>query len=65
MKTDEKQMKTDEKLAQITEDLKVLTATTTSMIDQTNNSKLSPAQKDTSRNGETVLCVERSIKLVF
>ena len=51
-------MKTGEKLAQITEDLKVLTATTISMMDQTNNSKLSPAQKDALGNGETVLCVE-------
>ena len=31
----------------ITGDLKFLTATITSMTDQTNNSKLSPAQKDT------------------
>ena len=32
----------------ITEDLKVFTATITLMMDQTNNSKLSPSQKDTS-----------------
>ena len=38
--TDEKQMNTDEKLTKITEDLKVLTATITSMMDQTNNYKL-------------------------
>ena len=41
-------MKTYEKLTQITEDLKVLTETITSIMDQTNNSKLSPAQKDIS-----------------
>ena len=39
---------TDEKLTQITEDLKFLTATITSMMDQTNNSMFSPSQKDTS-----------------
>ena len=43
--TNEKQMKTDEKLAQITENLKVLTAL---MMDQTNNLKLSSAHKDAS-----------------
>ena len=43
-----KKTKTDEKLTNITEDLKVLTVTITSMMDQTNNSKLSPSQKDTS-----------------
>ena len=37
MKTDLKQMNTDEKLTQITEDLKVLTATITSMMDQNKN----------------------------
>ena len=42
--TDEKKMNTDEKLTQITENIKVLTAF---MMDQTNNSKLSPAHKDT------------------
>ena len=40
-------MKTDEKLMKITEDLKVLTATITSMMDQTKNSKFYPSQKDT------------------
>ena len=40
-------MKTDEKLMNITEDLKVLTATITSMMNQTNNYKLSPDQRDT------------------
>ena len=35
--TDEKQMKTDDKLTHLTEDLKVLTKTITSMMDQTNN----------------------------
>ena len=44
MKAYEKQMKTDEKLTQLTETLKVLTAL---MMDQTNNSKSSPVQKDT------------------
>ena len=43
----EKKIKTDEKLTQITEDLKVLTATFTSMMDQTNNPKFSPAHNDT------------------
>ena len=42
--TGEKQMKTNEKLTQITENLKVLTAF---IMDQTNNSKFSLAQKDT------------------
>ena len=46
--TDQKQMKTDEKPTKITEDIKFLTATITSMMYQNNNSKLSPAQKDTS-----------------
>ena len=41
-------MKTDEKLKNITEELKFLTAIITSMMDQTKNSKLSPAQKDIS-----------------
>ena len=41
---------TNEKLTQITEDPKVLTETFTSMIDQTNNYKLSPAHKDTSNS---------------
>ena len=41
-------MKTDEKITEITEDLKVLTATITLMMYQTNNQKSSPAQKDTS-----------------
>ena len=40
---DDKQMKTNEKLTHITEDLKVLTVTFTYMMDQTKNSKLSPA----------------------
>ena len=35
--TDEKKMKTDGKLTQITEELKVLTGTITSMMDQRNN----------------------------
>ena len=43
--TCEKQINTDEKLTQITENLKVFIAF---MMDQTNNSKLSPAQKDAS-----------------
>ena len=38
-------MKTDKKLTQITENLKVLIEF---MMDQTNNSKFSPVQKDTS-----------------
>ena len=38
-------MSTDDKLTQITENHKVLTAF---MADQTNNSKLSPSQNDTS-----------------
>ena len=42
--TDEIKMNTDEKLTQIIENFKVLTAF---MMDQTNNSKLSPSQKDT------------------
>ena len=46
--TDEKQMKTDQKLTHLTEDLKVLIATITSMMYQNNNSKLSPSQKDIS-----------------
>ena len=46
--TDEKKIETDEKITKITEDLKVFTATITSMMDQTNNSKFSPSQKDTS-----------------
>ena len=37
--TDEKKINTDEKLTKITEDLKVLTATITLMMDQTNNYK--------------------------
>ena len=41
-------MKTDEKLTKITEDLKFLTANTTSVMDRTNNSKLSPEQNDLS-----------------
>ena len=45
--TYEKKTKTDEKLTNITEDLKVLIATITSMMDQTKNSKDSPGQKDT------------------
>ena len=40
-------MKTDEKVTKITEEFNFLTATITSMMDQTNNSKFSPAQKDT------------------
>ena len=47
MKTNEKQIKTDQKLTQITEDLNFFTETITSMMDQTNNQKLLPAQKDT------------------
>ena len=47
MNTAEKKMKTDEKLTQLTLNLQVLTATITSMMDHNNNSKLSPAQKDT------------------
>ena len=43
--TDEKQMKTNEKLPKITEIIKILTAF---MMYQTNNSKFSPAQRDTS-----------------
>ena len=35
--TNEKQMNTDEKISQITEDLKILTETITSMMDHTNN----------------------------
>ena len=46
--TDEKQMNTDEKLTKVTEDPKFLTATITSMIDQTKFFKFSPAQKDES-----------------
>ena len=45
--TDGKQMKTDQKLTQLAEDLKVLTLTITSMMDQNNNSKFSPSQKGT------------------
>ena len=45
MKTSEKKMKNDEKLTQITETINNLTAF---MMDQTNNAKLSPTQKDTS-----------------
>ena len=41
----EKQIKTDEKITQLTETLNNLTAF---MMDQTNNSKSSPTQKDTS-----------------
>ena len=40
-------MKTDEKLKNITEYLKVLTATITSMMDKTTNSRFSSAHKDT------------------
>ena len=39
-------MKTDEKPTKITENLKILTATIISMMDQTNNSKFSPAMKN-------------------
>ena len=46
--TDKKKIKTDEKIMKITEYLKILTETITSMMDQTHNSKFSPAQKDTS-----------------
>ena len=35
--TNEKKMRTDDKLTHLTEDLKVLTKTITSMMDQTNN----------------------------
>ena len=45
MNTAEKQMKTDEKLTQLTETINNLTSF---MMDQTNNSKYSPTQKDTS-----------------
>ena len=55
--TDEKQMKTYEKLRKTTEDQNVLTATITSMTDQTNNSKLSPYQKDTSNDLEPTTVV--------
>ena len=41
-------MNTDEKLTNIIEEFKVLTWTITSMIYQTNNTKFSPDQKDTS-----------------
>ena len=44
--TDEKQIKNDEKLTKIIEDLTILTATITSMMDHTNNSKFLPSQKD-------------------
>ena len=46
--TYDKQINTDKKLTNITEDLNFLTEIITSMMDQTNNSKFSPAQKDTS-----------------
>ena len=46
--TDEKKMKTNEKLMNIIEDLKDLTGTITSMMDQTNNPRFSPSQKDAS-----------------
>ena len=46
--TEKKEINTDEKLTHITEDLKVLTATITSIMDQNKNSKFSPAQKNTS-----------------
>ena len=45
MKTAEKLMKTDEKITQLTENLQVFTVLT---MDQTNISKSSPTQKDTS-----------------
>ena len=46
----EKQMKTDDKITQLTETLNSLTAF---MIDQTNDSKSSPTQKDTSTPPDT------------
>ena len=53
-------MKTDEKITKITEDLKVLTESITSMMDQTNNSKFSPAQKDTLNPPDPTIVVPDS-----
>ena len=52
-------MNIDEKLTQITEDLKVLTAY---MMDQTNNSKLSPSQEDTSNPPDPTTVVPANIR---
>ena len=58
---DEKKINTDEKLTNITEDLRFLTPTITSMMDQTKYSKFSLDQKDTSNPPEptTVVPVNR------
>ena len=48
-------MKNDEKLTKITEDLQKLT---TCMMDQTNISKYSPAQKDTSTHPDPTTVVQ-------
>ena len=50
-------MKTDEKLKNITDKLKVLTATITQMMDQTKNEKFSLSQKDTSNNPDPTTVV--------
>ena len=50
-------MNTDEKLTNITEDLKVLTKTITSMMDQTKNPKFSSSQKDTSNPPDPITMV--------
>ena len=45
---DEKIIDTDEKITNLTEYIAMITSTTTAMMDQTNNSKSLPPQKDTS-----------------
>ena len=60
--TDEKLMNTDEKLTNIIEDFKVLTATITSIMDHTNNSKFSPAQKDISNPSDPTTMVSYNRK---
>ena len=58
---DDKQMKTDEKLTEITEHLTVLTSNITSLMDQTNNQKFSPSQKDTSNPPDpTTMVLDKS-----
>ena len=52
---DRNQVKNDEKLTKITEDLQKLT---TCMMDQTNISKSSPAQKDTSTHPDPTTVVQ-------
>ena len=52
-------LKTDQKLTYITENLKVFT---TFMMDQTNNQKLSPAQKDTSTPPDPTTMVPDKIR---